>query len=289
MNISKECLILNIRRGTWLGYKFDKMLTKKVTDEAGARADAARVNKHLIAKEALTAISTALGRVSVHFYDATLPWKDNGDRLLPRVNYVAFIAEHERLVGEFDNAVNEFLDGEGYATAQEQAEFRMVGMYNPNDYPTARELRHKFYIRLDIDAVSRAFDIRLNNNDQLIQDRVNGAIKALWERLAKPLEHFAEKMNEAGDEAKFRVATIDNLKEMLETVKTLNFTNDATLERIRSEIEDKLVVHDVKDLRKSDDLRASVGNEATRILETMRGFMNAMGGSEDEDETEDAA
>jgi hypothetical protein len=278
MNISKECLILNLQISSWQGYKLDRVTTAKVTNEAGAKSDAARVNKHIVSKECLTKITTAEGRVRVHFYDATLPWKDNGDRLLPRKNFVGFIQQHEKLVGEHKQAVRDFLDGGEYETAREQAEFRMGELFNPEDYPSVEDLRSKFQIKLDIDAVSRAYDYRLESNDAMIQARVNSAIANLWKRLADPLEKFAERMNDP--DGKFRVNTIENLREMAELTKELNFTGDEELDRIRQEIENKLAGYAADDLRKDDTLRASVGAEADRILDQMRGFMRSMG-SED--------
>lgn len=281
MNISRECLILNLQIGTWQGYKLDRVTTAKVTSEAGAKADAARVNKHIISKEALTGITTADGRIRVHFYDATLPWKDNGDRLLPRKNFVKFIEQHEKLVGEHAAEVKTFLT-DTYLSAKEQAEFRMGELYNEADYPTARELASKFYVKLDIDAVSRAYDYRLESNDAMIQARVNSAIAMLWKRLAEPLEKFAERMNDS--ESKFRVNTIDNLREMVTLTKELNFTGDEQLEAIRVEIETKLAGYEADALRKDDKLRASVGDEASRILGEMQGFMNAFGNAPEEDD-----
>lgn len=282
MNISRECLVLNLQIGSWQGYRLDKNLTSKVTTEAGSHSDAARVTKHIIAKEFLTKITTAEGRIRVHFYDQTLPWKDNGDRLKTRKDFPKFIENHEKLVGAHTQAVYEFLIGGEYETAMAQSEFRMGELYNEADYPTARELKSKFYVRLDIDAVSRAYDYRLESNDQMIQARVNSAIANLWKRLADPLEKFAERMNDP--DGRFRVNTLDNLKSLAELTRELNFTGDEALENIRGEIEAKLTIYEADALRKDDKLRASVGDEASRILGEMRGYMSAFGGDDASEE-----
>ena len=65
MNILKECLIVNVCVSTWMGHKLDKETTRKVTEGAGAKSDAARVTKHIIPGEALKGITTAIGRVRV--------------------------------------------------------------------------------------------------------------------------------------------------------------------------------------------------------------------------------
>lgn len=280
MNISKECLVVNVCVSTWQGQRLDKALTVKTENDANAKAGTLRVSKYIIPQEALKGITTAIGRVRVHLTKETLPWRDNGDRLLPRKNYPKFIADHSKLVAEHDKAVEDFLENK-YPEALEQAEFRMVDAYNADDYPSVNELRRKFAITLDIEAVSKSFDIRLNDNADMIQQRVNTAVAQLWKRLEEPLAHFANKMTDTSEEASFKAATINNLKQMVEFVEQMNFTGDETLEAMRAEIEAKLVGYEAASLREDDKLRASVGAEATRILETMKGFMNAFGGGDE--------
>jgi hypothetical protein len=108
-----------------------------VTKDAGADSDAARVNKHLVPKQALADVVSAASAVRTHLYLKTLPWKDNGDRLLTRKLFLGFIEEHERLVGEFDKAVHQFLTV-AYPAARDQAEFRMGSLFKPTTIPRRR-------------------------------------------------------------------------------------------------------------------------------------------------------
>jgi hypothetical protein len=91
MSITKNAMVLNLQIGIWQGHRLDKEASRKVTEEANANADAARVNKHLVPKDALKAITAASTAVRAHFYSKTLPWKDNGDRLLTRLLFCDFI------------------------------------------------------------------------------------------------------------------------------------------------------------------------------------------------------
>ena len=120
MTIMKECMVVNLQVGVWLGYRLDKTTTRRVTEEADAAPDAARVNKHLVPKEALSDIVSCAGSIHRHFYDRTLPWKDNGDRLLTRRISLDFIQEHEELATKFNSAVREFITRK-YLIAKEQA------------------------------------------------------------------------------------------------------------------------------------------------------------------------
>ena len=278
-DIARSCMIVNLQVGIWKGYKLDKTTTKKVTEEADAAPDAARVNKHLIPKEALKDVESAAGAIRQHFYVKTLPWKDNGDRVLTRKIAMDFIAEHERLVGLFGSAKKDFLERK-YMTAMEQSEFRMGDLFCAEDYPTIADLSHRFYVNLDIDSVATAHDFRLNNNTEAMQKRVTTAMNGLWKKLAEPLEKFADTMSD--EKAIFRDTTVSNLREIVTMLPELNFTNDPAIEHMRTEIEKHIIRYEPEDLRKNKEARAAVADEAREIMDQMQGFMRAFGnGGED--------
>ena len=285
MTITNEAMTANLQIGVWMGHRLDKDASKAVTDANAAESDAARVNKHLIPKEALRPIITAMGAVRTHFYSKTLPWKDNGDRLLTRKIFTGFLQEHERLVTAFREAVSDFLD-RTYPSARAQAEFRMGNLFRLEDYPSADHLRQKFYINLDIDAVTEAGDFRVTmDQDQLdsiqadmtqaMQDRLGKAMGEVWTRLATTLGHFSERMK--GDTT-FKVSTITNLEELLELLPALNIMNDPDLERIRKDIKGALNGVNAKDLRGDPAVRTVVAQETQQIMDDMAGFMKAFGG-----------
>ena len=89
--LTQKAMVMNLSIGIWQGYRLDKDASRKVTEDAGAMSDAARVNKHLVPKESLAAIVTAQNTIRTHFYSNTLPWRDNGDRLMTRKLFMTFI------------------------------------------------------------------------------------------------------------------------------------------------------------------------------------------------------
>ena len=285
MSISTKAMVLNLQVGVWSGQRLDKEATRKVTEDNNAESDAARVNKHLIPKPAFKDITATGTAVRAHFYDNTLPWKDNGDRLLTRNMYREFIERHEALAKDFDNAVDRFLMRD-YPSAVEQAGFRMGDLFDITDYPSPAGLRHKFYINLDIDAVTESGDFRVQmDKDELdgvratmekaMEQRIAGAMLSVWERLAKVVTHFAEKM---GDEDKiFRNSTVTNLEALVELLPGLNVLDDPDLEKIRLDIKRTLCGYSPDDLRKDSAVRTAAADEAKAIMETMQGFMTAFG------------
>ncbi len=282
MNIADNCMVVNLQISMWAGQKLDKNLTRKVTDDAQADADAARVNKHLVPKESMKEIITAVGALRTHFYNRTLPWGDNGDRLLPRLAYTDFIQEHSQLAQQFDNAVSDFLQTK-YLAARDQAEFRMGEMFRASDYPEPELLRNRFAVNLDVHGVPTSKDFRVVMDKQDVdnirqsielknQDRLTQAVSEVWTRLADTLNHFANKM---GEDAVFRDSTVRNLEEIVEMLPALNITNDPALEAIRQDIVDTLIGYEPKDLRKDSDIRRIAAKESKRIVAQMAGFMGA--------------
>lgn len=288
MSIVNDCMIVNLQIGVWMGYRLDKSASEKVTSDAGAVQDAARVNKHLISKDALKPIVSAAGAVRSHFYEKTLPWKDNGDRLLTRKMYMPFMEEHGRLQEQFYGAVDTFLTST-YPKARDQASFRMGDLFNPDDYPTANELHRKFYVNVDIDAVTEAGDFRVQlstdaendtvrrNMEAAMQARISRAMGDVWTRLATVLGHFAAKM---GSDDIFREATVKNLEELVELLPALNVLDDPNLNDIRDDIATTLIGYSAKDLRTNKATRTHVAEEAQRIMDSMSGFMAAFGGAQ---------
>lgn len=282
MSITTKAMVLNLQIGIWQGYRLDKEASRKVTSDANADNDAARVNKHLVPKEALKPVVSAAGAVRTHFYTKTLPWKDNGDRLLTRIMFLDFIQEHEKLVGEFNDSVDTFLT-ESYPAAREQAEFRMGDLFKGDDYPSAASLRQRFYVNMDIDAVTESGDFRVemdaeqldtvrSSMEEAMRGRISRAMQDVWTRLSEVVGHFAKKM---GTDDIFRDTTVRNIEELVDMLPGLNVLDDPDLARMGEEIKAKLAGLDPKELRKDKDVRSQAAKDAADIMERMGGFMAA--------------
>ena len=186
-----------------------------------------------------------------------------------------FFEEHGKLVGAFNEAKQEFIDTK-YPAAIDAAEFRMGELFREEDYPKVDELRRKFYVNLDIDGIPQSMDVRLQNDEAIMQARITRAVGGLWERISAPLKHFADKM--AGDTV-FHATTLTNLQEIVAMLPELNFLEDPNLTAIGEQISKEIARYDIKDLRKDKDVRTALAGQAREILDTMAGFMNAFAGT----------
>ena len=283
--LTERAMTMNLTISLWQGYRLDKEASRKVTADNGADADAARVNKHLVPKDYLAPVVTAANAIRSHFYDNTLPWRDNGDRLMTRILYMPFIQEHERLVTEFNEAVRVFLD-EKYPTAIEKAAFRMGDLFKRDDYPPVGELRYRFRVALDIDAITTAGDFRVQIDQEHVDKvrasmedaamrRVQTAQADVWRRLLEKIGNYAERLSTP--DAVFRDSLIGNVEELVELIPGLNVLDDPDIEAVRLQVKAKLLGNDAKDIRKDPALREELAGEAKQIMDTMAGFMRAFG------------
>ncbi len=93
-------MLCGLRISGWSARKLDRKVTDETNHAHGAASDAGRYNKALLAKDALAAVVTAANAARTFHYARTLPWLDDGARILPAAAYAdfapafAWVAEH---------------------------------------------------------------------------------------------------------------------------------------------------------------------------------------------------
>ena len=118
--------------------KKDKKAAKEITDAHGASERSGTFIKRSIAKEALAAIVTAANAARTEHYARTLPWLDNGARVLPAAGYLAYTETMRGLRADFESAVETFLAN--YPSFVDDAKRELNGLFDPADYPSASEI-----------------------------------------------------------------------------------------------------------------------------------------------------
>jgi len=134
----------------------------------------------------------------------TLPWDDNGYRVLPSAAYMDHTEKMRELSNRFDPAV-EALARE-FGNLVEQARVRLGGLFRPEDYPAPDELRRKFSFETKVMPLPDAGDFRVTLGDEE-KERINRQITAtveaslqlasrdLWQRLYEAVSHLAERLS----------------------------------------------------------------------------------------------
>ncbi len=273
--LQEKAVITRFNVSAWTARRYDKKVTKNIEDEYNTH-DAGRFNKVLIAEDAIKVYQSIAGEARTFHYSMTLPWGDNGDRLLP----VAAMERYKAKMNEYRERYNEqvALFASSYPSLIEDARRRLNGMFNADDYPDAYQINSKFDFSVRFYPVPTAGDFRVNVSIEEIDamkaelsresDRLKDlAIKNIWERLYYPMARMVERLSKS--DAVFRDSLISNVLEVLEVVDALNFEENQEITQIKQRITAMLQGLSPDTLRQSRRIREEVTRAARLELETM--------------------
>ena len=102
---------------------------------------------------------TLAGQVRQYFYKITLPWTDEGYRLLPANLYFDLTARMREFEASFEQGVEAFLAI--YPQYIEQVRPELNGLFREEDYPKAEKLRRKFGVKLEVLPIPTGNDFRV--------------------------------------------------------------------------------------------------------------------------------
>lgn len=281
-NIDTCAMLVEFNASVWTARKLDKSTTDEVvaSKNAGAK-DAARVNKHLLAgRTELDVIQQAVSRARQFVYDNTAPWSDSGLRLLPTVNFMKFTERMNDFEEEMETLVKSFVAI--YPTLITAQALALGDMFKRDDYPTANEIMTKFSFRVNYMPVPSSGDFRVDVGNQaqaelkarlesLTQERIDSAMADVRERLSTHLKRMSDRLttdyvNGEAKQRRFHDTLVDGALELCDLTKSLNVTNDVTLEEARKQLEQLLVGVSPADLRKNEAIRQDVKKNVDAIL-----------------------
>lgn len=269
--IQNSAVLVDLHISVWTGRKMDKRVSEQVDASNNTKARAGNYHKKLLAgTEALDSLHSVVNATRQWHYDNTLPWADNGQRVLPMANFFDYKAISADFKHQFDTAGENFYAQ--YPDLVSAAAFTLGDLFNPNDYPSVDQIRSKNKFHIVYSPVPDAGDFRVDIPNEyrdelqrISDERVAHAMKDAWDRLHGCLARMSEKL--AGDEKQlFRDSLVTNAVELCATLSKLNVTNDPKLELARQQLEKALVGIDAKELRKDDRTRLDVKARVDEIL-----------------------
>lgn len=290
MNIlSERAMLSHVRVSMWTARRVDRKVTDEVNESNGAAADAGRYNKLLVDKSALAPVVFAANHARTFHYSRTLPWQDDGARLLPAAAFLDYSAQLRAIKGTFESAVTDFL--KGYPEAIEAARERLAGLFRAEDYPSVDDIRRRFGFDVLVNPVPAGADFRVDLGDgqaeiirREIEDRaaaqLNDAMKDVYRRVADACERMVERLRAyqpGGDgeraQGVFRDSLVENVRDLASILPALNITADPHLADIAARMRRDLTKYDAADLRDSDAARETVADAAAAILADVSDFL----------------
>ena len=270
----KRAMLVELTIRQWAARKHDKKVSREVDQGHGAK-NAGRYNKQLIAKDALEPIAKKASAIRLFHYARTLPWGNNGQRLLPAKFFLDYRNELVKHRDEFNRLVDTFMAS--YPQLVSDARTRLGSLYDPNEYPPATDVRLSFGVEFDIFPVPTAGDFRVDvaNEERseiaaqieaATQERQANATKACYIQVRDVLQRMKQQC--VAGKTRITNSLIEDTRDLTDMLDDLNIGDDPELTRIASEIRKDLLV-DADDLRRSPKTRQAVGDRAAELLDSM--------------------
>lgn len=295
MNLQERAMLaaLHIRR--WGGTRTDKKVTSDVAKQhAVTERRAGNYRKHAINVDAPTfkAVVTAASELRARHMHWTLPWGEEGARILPSANFEKYSDEMRAARADFDRKSAEFVTA--FPELKAAAKIELNGLYNETDYP--KDIAAKFGVELSIMPLPNAADFRVKLPDDAVatikanievelQRTTSFAMREPYERLFAHITRMVDRLSyqpKPTDKHKgiFRDTLVTGLAELCEVLPGLNIMNDPHLDELRRKSEALIAGIDPQSLRDSPTLRATVCAKATEIQNAMAAFMGESTGGE---------
>ena len=287
MNLNNDAMLVSLRITAWSGRLHDRQASNHVAVHHDASASAGRYNKRLLPKAAFASMTATMSQIRKTHYEQTLPWDDQGSRLLTVANY-------ERYTDLLDGLRERVVRGrarfiEDYDSNIDQARLDLGKLFRIEDYPSKEALQGRFAIRYRITPVLDAdhFIAKLACDDtervkrdieHQIEERLHDAVADLYRRLAEAVERVSQRLQEDdnGKPLVFRDSMIENIRGLVDVVPRLNIFGDDGLARLCEQVKDKIASVDPDSLRPSKTFdpvaRVRVKRDADALMEQFAGY-----------------
>ena len=287
--INESAMLVSLNISQWRAYKSDKKITAEVAVSHGSDASMGKYRKSLLAREALAAIQKIAGAARDDHYTLTLPWADEGRRILSNAGYWKYNDTMGKHRQSFWNEVNNVFRP-NYQAHVDNARVLLNGLFNENEYPSESAVVARFGFVISVNPIPDAVDFRVDLGDvetariksemeTSVQATIETAVKDVWARLSKVVGHMSERLHgysvsDTGVSGAFRDSLVQNIIDLLDIVPALNITDDQTLVQFAARIRSELTAYSPEELRDNESLRTDTARRADEILSKMAGYLS---------------
>lgn len=283
--LGEKAVLARLAISQWTARRFDAKATAEVENNHGAGAGkVGRFNKILIQGETLAAIGRVATAARETHYAMTLPWSDDGSRILPTAVYLEYGQRMRHHRQEFEAAVSRFVID--YPNLVAAARINLNGLFREDDYPDAAMISRRFAYDYAILPVPSGRDFRVDVGDNVredverrVRETMTAAMRDAAERVRDVVSRMAERLRafkpaegENRAEGIFRDSLVENVRDLARLLPAFNLTGDKAFAAIADRIERELVKHDATVLREDPKARRDVADAAESILQDVAGF-----------------
>jgi hypothetical protein len=277
--VARSAMMVDLNIAIYSGRKQDKSTQAEVTNAKGSGSKkAASVYKNLFAEcKELDAITKFQARARAEHYKITLPWNDQGARLLPTAALLDYQKTMQRHKDEFNRLVDAFLDK--YDTLVAGAAFQLGTLFDRNEYPSRGKVAQRFRMETSFTPLPTGGDFRLDIESEVQRELVRqyeekldaqlaAANQDSWTRLYNAISKLSDRLtvDEDGKKRTFHDTTVTNAVELCELLHVMNITQDPSLTKAARKLAEVLSDVTPKELREEDSTRALTKTKVDEIL-----------------------
>lgn len=228
-------------------------------------------------KEALLASGRA---IRTTHYEITSPWEDRGARVFKTSGFDYYRQRIRACIDRFESDKEVFLQHYQETILGDTA---LLKALVPSWYPSPDQLKEMYYAKVRFLPVLRGSDFRLDipqeELDQIRADvdaenaeKLSISMTDLHMRVLKPIQDLLSKLESYGDGKRMHETILSNLRDAVEILPNLNFSNDPKIDSLLSQIKSDLLPSKgeesnvVEQLRKDESLRRVYSERARGIL-----------------------
>jgi hypothetical protein len=266
-SIASAAMIVDFSTSVWTARKKDRKASDDITSMNAAAKGVANVSKNLLGDCAeLQAVQKFAGNVRNIHYSMTMPWSDNGSRLLTTAQYFKYNETMTDLQQEFSRLVVEFLNVYDWKIMDAQA--KLGAMFNRDEYPSREQLDDKFGFRVSYVPLPDVGDFRIDINNTALEQlktqyethytsAVSLAMNDLWHRLHDNLTTLIRQLgvDDEGKGNRLYDSVFDRALDLIEMLSTCNVTGDGQMEALHRKLVSTLHGLSLGQIKNSPSLR----------------------------------
>ena len=295
MKLSDKAIRVTLSISSWSGMAQEKDGAKVVEDKAGAQRGVVRARKYVLPGcDELKAIHQFNNAFRAWFYQNTLPWDDNGGRILPAENAQSYVKDGVETPGFFQLVGQKKAEGKAlidkfvaaYPTWYQKAQLSLGDLWDPKAYPSPDYIGSKFGYQFVAEPLPETEELRnfegippemreeiARDAAQAEVERISKAQGEIWKRLFEVTDNMANRLaNPIGTAgAKFHDTLVTNIIEFVDLAPRLNVMRDPRVDQLVDDIKKKLLGVQPEALRINPELRAErAAEEDAGALEATR-------------------
>jgi len=284
-SLGEKAMVSRLSISKFGNQKFDRKISRETNIRLGAEADSGRYNKPLVNRKApaMVRVTKTYGLLRKYHSDYTIPYDDNGGRLLAATHYTDFCRDLRGYIEAFEQASRDFIDA--WDRLVDEAEKKHLGsrVFKRSEYPTKDELKDMFGVRHSFEVVpsgGNAYDIRDISDDDReriakaidtqVGEKLQDSMREPWKRLHDAVARVVDTLSDP--EKGFHKTMITKLVDLVNVMPALNIGEDPNLDSLTNDIRNSLVHFDITDLKSDKYYRQDAAADAQKILDDMGAF-----------------